>query len=699
MTLKSKGNEKEYRKLPLILREMEKARPEIYEQYSEIFSEYFTFRIHRGSRQTEIIDGLTHYLPYHPAYKNSPTTPVRVVFNASSKENSRTKSLNDCLLTGPSLTSKLVEFRTNPVAVVEDISKAFIRIGISPNCRGYCRFLWYEDQTLQKVITYRSKVVLFGVTSSPFLLQKILTHHLENHSNPLAKTLIPHFYLDNFAHTYVQVDQLKSEYPQITAIMSDASMPLQCWVSNDSEFNEDIGINQEKLNLQDVNVLAISWNSVSDEISVEVTISWVYHDKSTDVSVRNRVVEIRTLRSDYNLCMLHVPSSKNSADIVTRGVNVSKLANNLMWKHGPSFLLNPLEYPPQKEFVCNAAVVSEILVEPNIIQPIYPVFDMERNSTLTKVMRIISKVMNFCSPPSLPEDRVHYARPFSFVGVDFTGAITIVDPATASDNERVYVCLFTCTTSRAVHLELCSSLTTSEFLLALRRFGARFGVPSVVISDNESEVRTYMQDNNILWKFNTPRSPWSGGFFERPIGSVKSSLHKSLFKKRISCNELRTHLCETECIINSRPLNYLSEDIREEYLSPSHLIYGRTVTLFPPLNSFGADVLYRENLDLRLVDLVLVLLENKSRANYPLGLVTQLIKGNDNVVRSAIVHTADVEYMRPISKLIPSELHHEVIPDVEPKESPSPPAVPNASPRPTTCCTQSGTVAQRFNRC
>lgn len=1038
------------------------ARPGIYEQYSKIFSEYLDLGFIEEVDNPEVIDGLTYYLPYHSVYKNSPTTPIRVVFNASSKADSKSKSLNDCLLTGPSLTSKLVEslveFRTNPVAVVADISKAFLRIGISPNCRDYCRFLWYDDQMLQKVVTYRFKVVLFGVTSSPFLLQKILTYHLENHSNPLAKTLISRFYVDNFAHTYVHVDQLKSDYPQINAIMSEASMPLQCWVSNNSKFNEDIGINQEKLNLHDVNVLGISWNSVSDEISLyqskkvckeecmhhqitkrlalsvissvfdplgflspvlikgklfiqklwkckyswdeqlpeslvqefqsicqslsqisaikfprcvinpnisdlhifcdssavayglvayavdsgnkssnllmskvrvapsppltipklellaltlatrlaetllsnnefgfrsctlwtdsEVTISWVYHDKSSEVFVSNRVAEIRTLRRDYNLCILHVPSSQNSADLVTRGVTVSKLANSLMWKHGPSFLLNPLEYPPQKEFVCNSAVVSEILVEPNIIQPICPVFDMGRYSTLTKVMRVISKVMKFCNkyfpdkfklntlhscirlaqlqsfptlfeylkqpekspkpateilnlakqldmfmnedqliccggrlqnsdlspetqcpiylpakhpltkliithyhnhhchcglsqtllglrqqfwiskarviikniiskcvlcrkvvgktipqpgPPPLPEERVRYVRPFSSVGVDFTGSITIVDPATASDSERVYVCLFTCTTSRAVHLELCSSLTTSEFLLALRRFGARFGVPSVVISDNgtnfrgaerflndikdEPEVRTYMQDNNIVWKFNTPRSPWSGGFFERLIGSVKSSLHKSLFKKRISFNELRTLLCEIECIINSRPITYLSEDIREEYLSPSHLIYGRTVTLFPPLNSFGADVPYRENLDLRVQyarlsdllkkyekvwmnsyltslkerhltcakdksclvkvgDLVLVLIENKTRANYPLGLVTQLIKGNDDVVRSAIVHTADVEYMRPISKLIPLELHHEVIPDVEPIASPIPPAVPNAPPRP-----------------
>ena len=47
-----------------------------------------------------------HYLPHHTVFKKSATTPVRIVFNASSKPTDGT-SLNDCLLTGSSLTAKL----------------------------------------------------------------------------------------------------------------------------------------------------------------------------------------------------------------------------------------------------------------------------------------------------------------------------------------------------------------------------------------------------------------------------------------------------------------------------------------------------------------------------------------------------------------------------------------------------------------
>ena len=66
-----------------------------------------------------------HYMPHHAVFKKSATTPLRIVFNASSKP-SEGKSLNDCLLTGPSLTAKLhdilLQFRQGTFAVTADIS-------------------------------------------------------------------------------------------------------------------------------------------------------------------------------------------------------------------------------------------------------------------------------------------------------------------------------------------------------------------------------------------------------------------------------------------------------------------------------------------------------------------------------------------------------------------------------------------------
>ncbi|XP_064103390.1 mucin-2-like [Macrobrachium nipponense] len=71
------------------------------------------------------VDGINYYLPHHPVFKESATTPIRIVFNASSKESHHAKSVNDCLPAGPSLATKLtdmlLEFRQNKYAVVADI--------------------------------------------------------------------------------------------------------------------------------------------------------------------------------------------------------------------------------------------------------------------------------------------------------------------------------------------------------------------------------------------------------------------------------------------------------------------------------------------------------------------------------------------------------------------------------------------------
>ena len=1037
--------------------------PELHDQYSQIVREYEDLGFVEKVENPVVMDGLSHYLPHHPVFKKSDTTPIRIVFNASSKTDSNSKSLNECLLTGPSLTTKLVdslvEFRTNPVAAVADISKAFLRIGILPHCRDFCRFLWFEDETLEKIATYRFRVVLFGATSSPFLLQKTLAYHLEKHPNELAKSLIPHFYVDNFVCTYSDTDQLRRAYPQVNSILSDASMPLQGWISNSVEFNQELGIDLDEKNIEHINVLGLSWNVVSDELSLyrsskvckgecmhhhitkrlvvsvisapfdplgllspvlikgklfiqnlwkadyswddvisesltlefqsicktlgqisdiqfprfvvvpkksdlhifcdssqtayglavyvvnlenkssnllmskarvapnppltipklellaltlasrlvknllnnnklsfsnctvwcdsEVALNWVYHNKSKEVFVRNRVSEIRQLQSEYNLRLLYVPTNQNPADTLTRGVTVSQLSKNLLWKHGPLFLLDSSAYPPQKEFLFSPVVVGEILTEPTVVEQDVPVFDMTRFSSLTRVMGIMSVIMQFCKiyvpskfklnslhacvrlaqlqsfptlhkylaqpeqipnppeevknlvkqldlflsedqliccnsrmqnsdlsheaqfpiylpakhpltkliithyhvtnhhcglgslvicirqqfwiskarviiknilskcilcrktvgrnipqpgPPPLPEERVKYIRPFNSVGIDFTGTINVYTPSDIEDVPiKTYVCLFTCTVTRAVHLELCNSLSTSEFLLALRRFCAKFGVPSLIISDNgtnfrgaerflvdiqdEPEVRSYLKNTNIVWKFLTPRSPWSGGFFERMISTVKTCLHKCLYRKRVSFSELQSLLCEIQTIVNSRPLTYLSEDIRDDYLSPSHLLYGRSVSLLPPLNSFGADVPYGEYLDLRVQyarlsevlskferdwkssyltslkekhlncarmrpcevkegDLVLLELDNLKRSQYPLGLVIRLIPSADNVTRSAVVRASGTEYVRPLSKLIPLELHHELVPEVQPVIPPDPVPMPAAPPRP-----------------
>ena len=82
----------------------------------------------------------------------------------------------------------------------------------------------------------------------------------------------------------------------------------------------------------------------------------------------------------------------------------------------------------------------------------------------------------------LPEHRVQLTRPFSSVGIDFCGPLFV--KAGKNEMKKFYVALFTCSTTRALHLELVSDLSVSTFILCMRRFVARCGKLCMITTDN-----------------------------------------------------------------------------------------------------------------------------------------------------------------------------------------------------------------------
>ncbi len=158
-------------------------------------------------------------------------------------------------------------------------------------------------------------------------------------------------------------------------------------------------------------------------------------------------------------------------------------------------------------------------------------------------------------PPPLPEFRVSEQPPFTFTGVDFAGPLYIRYPG-KPECSKVWLCLFTCCVVRAVHLDLVPNLTTPAFLMCLKRFVARRGIPRRMISDNgrtfkgaakllfsmqkQPEVRQYLLGNQIQWSFNVERAPWWGGIFERMVKSTKRCLRKVVGRARLQYDELAT---------------------------------------------------------------------------------------------------------------------------------------------------------------
>ncbi|XP_049871777.1 uncharacterized protein LOC126370796 [Pectinophora gossypiella] len=83
----------------------------------------------------------------------------------------------------------------------------------------------------------------------------------------------------------------------------------------------------------------------------------------------------------------------------------------------------------------------------------------------------------------LPIERMEASVAYQFSGVDLTG------PLTLRSGDKAWIVLFTCATYRAVHLEVVETLSTGDFLMALRRFVARRGRVEQLFSDNGTNFR------------------------------------------------------------------------------------------------------------------------------------------------------------------------------------------------------------------
>lgn len=205
-------------------------------------------------------------------------------------------------------------------------------------------------------------------------------------------------------------------------------------------------------------------------------------------------------------------------------------------------------------------------------------------------------------PPPLPDFRVKTAPAFTFTGLDYAGPLYVKE-AKRKTEKKVWICLYTCCVTRAVHLDIVPDLTPEAFLRSFRRFTARRGLPSSIVSDNGTTfksaskqitelmrspgVKQYLAEKRVKWIFNLERAPWWGGLFERMVRSMKRCLKKTIGGAKLTYEELMTVTVEVEMILNSRPLSYVSSQEVDEPLTPSHLLHGRRLLSLPDHRTTG----------------------------------------------------------------------------------------------------------------
>ena len=281
------------------------------------------------------------------------------------------------------------------------------------------------------------------------------------------------------------------------------------------------------------------------------------------------------------------------------------------------------------------------------------------------------------SDGGLPSFRVEPSRAFAKVGLDFFG------PLLTSTGSKTWVLLITCATSRAVHLELVRSQSTDEVKLALRRFFALRGTPSLIYSDNAKTFRAMLHHipRCVTWRFIPEAAPWWGGFWERMVGVTKRCLKITVHLCNLAHDELAATLYELAFHLNMRPLT----DVDKELITPAHLLFGVTSirgVLSPPrvyldivtrawrhqrrvsdhlirrwtseyiaaLRCWSVSPRGRPKHTPAVDDVVLVHNEGP-RGHWPIARIVALIYGSGGQPRAARIRMRGVETRRPLSKL------------------------------------------------
>lgn len=340
---------------------------------------------------------------------------------------------------------------------------------------------------------------------------------------------------------------------------------------------------------------------------------------------------------------------------------------------------------------------------------------------------------------ALPESRITSNPPFDTIGMDLFGPLFVASDASRQakrkkkktkkvaniwdggdedakdDLNKVWVVIFTCNLTRAIHLELIPTMETSSIILALRLFIAIRGKPSFIITDNakqfkrldkelsillkEIDFEAIQQDencNDIQWHFAPEFGQHQSGATERLVGTVKNSMKKVVGNTMLTYHEMSAVIKEIQEILNERPLTATSSNFTDpKPLTPNDLILAYKKRFLPFFKTkirteeptaieivkrwkqkeeivkhfwnawtkiYIAQLAQRPKWAVEKVmpkegQLVLIKDENLPRLRWPIATVTSVNESErDKRVRSVMLRTSKGYLRRPITKIVHLEL-------------------------------------------
>ena len=202
----------------------------------------------------------------------------------------------------------------------------------------------------------------------------------------------------------------------------------------------------------------------------------------------------------------------------------------------------------------------------------------------------------------LPSYRICPTPPFQKVSVDLVGHFFVKPTMTSRNQSKIWVLMYLCDVSKALHTEVIDSMSSSSIINAFRSCFALRNTPEQISSDPgkgfvgaknriDKEIGQIAHDlvnywPSINWVIHPTEAPWRNGAVEAIVKQLKSSF-KMLPNFRLTLLEFKTIINEITTSINNRPLGVLESNMQP--LTPNQLLLGRNFNPIAPGTNINAD--------------------------------------------------------------------------------------------------------------
>jgi transposase len=329
----------------------------------------------------------------------------------------------------------------------------------------------------------------------------------------------------------------------------------------------------------------------------------------------------------------------------------------------------------------------------------------------------------------LPKDLVSYEHLaiFEHIAMDYAGPLMVKVGPKSATLQKHWILVFVCLQTKAFHAELVEHINTDHLLTAMARFTLRYRTPKSVRTDNGksfvagkkivaktkeeldmqadleqvdwTEVSTRTKIDS--WTFAPPYGPEMNGSAEAFVKLAKTRLNKTLRTHQFNADQLRTTLAYIINSINSRPLAYITSSVEESvvlYIN-RYLKAGITPTggLLDDMDTVGGRyarqwtlvkivvkefwIRWRQEVLMRLISyekwrqwkknvekgqLVMVFDPESKQNDWPMGVIKEVIRGNDGAVRRVVVTcqlnkgSRPADFERSIRQVVPLDMVCEI---------------------------------------